>query len=331
MLKVIENEPAISKYQRQFIRAFRSQATETFSVTLGHPGASVKAKVAWSESLGIWFFSRKVAGSRYWNAFGIGRPVGGAAIAITCEINFPLCGIDRRTGGGFAQDRAGRILVVHRGRLGGGRKGIGKALFESRYRGVWETMDDGGEESSVAVIGQIESPRLARQITEFIGKIARIKEMASARSSQTELTFGELCLREELIGARYCEPERETGAECDRGLIVRDLAEALKKQGLRTGNDDHRELMVMDRENRILAIFQILTDMTASHLYARAMQLLLNAPTPPETPRLILVLPGNPDNTLREQFQRLGIKILTYVWQETGAVFPELDDFLLFS
>jgi hypothetical protein len=226
MLKVVENEPAIRKYQRQFVRALKPIAEETIPVKLGHLGASEKVKVSWSERLGIWFFSRKVAGTRYWNAFGVGRPEVGAAIAITCEINFPLCGIDRRTGGAFAQDRAGQVFVVHRGKLGGGRKGIGKSLFEDRYRGVWEIMDDGGEETPVAVIGQINSPRLARAIAQFIRKISWIKEKASTRSSQTELTFDELRVREELIGARHCEPEREPGAECDRGLIVRDLAES---------------------------------------------------------------------------------------------------------
>lgn len=328
MLKVVENEPAIRKYQRQFVRAFKLLAEETIPVKLGHLGASEKAKVAWSERLGIWFFSRKVAGSRYWNAFGVGLPEGGTAIAITCEINFPLCGIDRRTGGAFAQDRAGHVFVVHRGKLGGGRKGIGKSLFEDRYRGVWEVMDDGGEETPVAVIGRLNSPRLARAIAQFIRKIARIKEKASTRSSQTELTFDELCVLEELIGARHCEPEREIGAECDRGLIVWDLAEALKKCGLRTGNDDHRELLVMGRESRIQAIFQILTEMTPSGLNAGAMQLLLNGLSLPEKPLLILALPGAPENALREKLKRLGIDLLTYTWQENSAVFRDLDDLL---
>jgi len=328
MLKVIENEPAIGKYQRRFVRALKPLTEETISVRLGHPGASEKAKIAWSESLGIWFFSRKVTGTRYWNAFGIGRPEGGAAIAITCEINFPLCGIDRRTGGAFAQDRAGQVFIVHRGKLGGGRKGIGKSLFEESYRGVWEIMDDGGEETPVAVIGRLDSPRLARQVAQFIRKIARIKEKASVRSSQTELTLDELCVREDLIGESHCEPQRDTGAECDRGLIVRDLAAALKNCGLRTGNDDHRELLVMGREDRVLAIFQILTAMTPSHLRAGAMQLLLNGSGIPGNPLLLLALPGAPDNALREKLKRLGIEFLIYAWRGNSAVFPELDGFV---
>jgi hypothetical protein len=328
MLKVVENEPAVRKYQRRFVGALKAATAETIPVRLGHPGASEKATVSWSERLGIWFFSRKVAGTRYWNAFGVGRPESGTAIAITCEINFPLFGIDRRTGGAFAQNRAGQTFVVHRGKLGGGRRGIGKSLFEESYRGVWELMDDGGEATPVAVIGAIDSPRLARQTAQFIRKIAQIKEKAATRSSQTELTLGELCLREELIGERHCEPQRDTGTECDRGLIVRDLAEALKKCGLRTGNDDHRELLVMGRENRILAIFQILTETTPAGLNAGAIQLLLNGSTTSDKPRLLLALPGTPDDDLREKLGRLGIGLLIYAWRGNSAIFPDLDGLL---
>jgi hypothetical protein len=324
MLKVITDEAAIKRYQRQFVRSFKPVTADTIPVKLGHPGASEKAKIAWSESLGIWSFSRKLPGSRYWNGFGIGRPEGGAAIAITCEINFPLCGVDRRTGGAFAQDHAGRIFVVHRGKLGGGRKGIGKSLFESHYHGAWEVMDDGGEETSVAVIGILQSPRFARQIAEFVRKIARIKETAAARSSQAELTFGELRLREELIGARYREQERETGAECDHGLIVRDLAETFQQAGLRAGNDGSRDLVVMNRAGRIRATFQVLTETTLADLHAGATQLLLNGLGLPDNPLLILLLPRPPEVALRDKLERLNIDILTYDWQEERAVFPGL-------
>ena len=64
MLKVITDEAAIKRCQRQFVSSFRPLTAEAIPVKLGHPGASEKAKVAWSESLGIWFFSRKISGSR---------------------------------------------------------------------------------------------------------------------------------------------------------------------------------------------------------------------------------------------------------------------------
>jgi len=83
MLKVVKNEPAIRRHQRHFVRGFKPLISEVVPVELGYPGASIRVKVAWSERLGIWFFSRKIADHRYWNAFGVGRPEGGSHISIT--------------------------------------------------------------------------------------------------------------------------------------------------------------------------------------------------------------------------------------------------------
>ena len=329
MLKVINDEQAIRRHRLQFMRGLKRFADEVIPVELGHPGASSRAKVFWSERLGIWFFPTKIAGHRYWNAFGVGRPEKGSRISITCEINFPMSGIDRRTGGAFAEDGAGRVFVVHRGKLGGGRKGIGKGLFEDHYRGVWEVMDDGGEETTVALIGALNSPRFARQVAQFVRKIARIKETAAARSAQTELRLDELSFREDLVGELCPDQERNTGSECDHGLIVRDLSEALRGQDLRTGNDGCRDLLVMNRKDRIRAVFQILTEMSAAGIHAGAMQLLLNGLSLLGDPLLILALPRAPVEALREKLKRLNIDFLVYGWEEDRAVFPDLASCLL--
>ena len=330
MLKVVEDESAVRRHQRQFIRVLRPLAEETIPVKLGHPGASVRARVSWSGRLGIWFLSRKIGALRYWHAFGIGRPEGGANIPITCEINFPLCGIDRRTGGAFAEDPAGQVFVVHRGKLGGGRKGIGKSLFENHYRGVWRVMDDGGTATPVALVGALHSPRFARQVAQFVRKIEWIKREAAARSSQVEIGFGEPGFREETIGAPCGEPERDMGAECDRGLVIRDLADTLRGRDLRAGNDKLRDLIAADRNGRILALFEVGTEMTLSGLHAGAARLLLNAPDLPGSPRLVLAVPREPEKELREQLARLKIDLLTYGWEGDRAVFPGLQR-LLFS
>jgi hypothetical protein len=324
MLRVVESEPAIRRHRRQFIRSLKPLTDELIPVDLGHPGASIRAKVAWSERLGIWFFFRKIAGHRYWNAFGVGHPESGSHISITCEINFPLCGVDRRTGGAFAGDSAGRIFVVHRGKLGGGRKGVGKGLFENRYRGVWEVMNDGGEETPIAIIGVLDSPRFARQIAQFVRKIARIKETAAARSAQAEFTFDELSEREDLIGDLCPDQELETGSDCDRGLIVRDLSEMLKRRGFRTGNDGCLDLMAVNREGRIRAVFQVRTEMSPAGIHAGATQLLLNGLSLPGDPLLLLALPRAPEDTLREKLKRLNIHLLIYTWEGDRAVFPDL-------
>ncbi|MGD0021584.1 MAG: restriction endonuclease, partial [Smithellaceae bacterium] len=92
MLKIIEDQPVIKKYVRQFTKGFKPFIDEEIKVKLGHQGASFPAKVLWSKNLGIWKFSHAIKGVRYWNAFGVGKPQEASLLSITAEINFPWTG-----------------------------------------------------------------------------------------------------------------------------------------------------------------------------------------------------------------------------------------------
>jgi len=324
MLKIIQDEGTIRKCQRQFTRSFKSYVDETIPVHLGHPGASIAAKVLWSNHLGIWLFSGRTEGNRYWNAFGAIKPRINTHVPITCEINFPVSGIDRRIGGALARDRKGRIFIVHRGKIGGGKKGIGKSLFSDHYRGVWEITEDGEEETTMAVISALHSPRLVRQVAQFIHKIDKIKETASHRSPQTEMKFEAITFRETLVGERYCDQEKNKDSECDHGLVVKDLADTLRRQGLKVGNDGLHDLFIANDNGKITEAFQIRTTCTPLTLHAGAARLLLNSLRCAPPPRLILVTPEKPESGLALKLKDLNISILSYTWDKDQARFPDL-------
>ncbi|HVO66947.1 MAG TPA: hypothetical protein VMT12_10725 [Syntrophales bacterium] len=324
MLRVLDDESAIKKYRRQFIKSFKPFINEKIAVNLGHPGATVKAKVSWSDSLGIWMLHEKISDSRYWHAFGAGKPTGASHIPITCEINFPARGIDRRIGGAMAADRGGRVYVVHRGKIGGGKKGVGKSLFEDHYRGVWTTMEDGPVDTTVALIGILNSPRFVRQVTQFVRKIDTIKNLYSSPSSQLEITFDELCFREELIGASHAQPELDPRFVCDHGLIVKDLYDVLSRRGLKIGNNLEHDLLIANAKGDITIVFRVITDALPESIQSGAGQLLLASTDLQGRPRLILTIPEFIDEILKAKLKKLGIDVLVYEWQRDKAVFPNL-------
>ena len=275
MLKVIEEQPAIKKYAGQFNKKFKSLIDEEIKVKLGHQGAGFPAKVLWSKSLGIWKFSRAIKEVRYWNAFGVGKPGASSVLSIASEINFPWSQIDRKTGGAFAEDAWGNVFVIHRGKIGGGKKGIGKSLFEHNYRGVWSFMEDGDLLSQVAVIGALNSPRFALQAAQFVKKIEILKSTA-APSTQTEMNFSEISFREDLVGSAPSLVEDEISFACDHDLVVGSLAALLQRQKIKIGNDTESELFTVDpSENRISYIFEVLTDTKEKNVLAAAAKLLL--------------------------------------------------------
>jgi hypothetical protein len=95
-------------------------------------------------------------------------------LSIICEINPALEGLDKRTQGAFAQDN-GHIWLLYRGKIGGGRPGIGRRLFFENYPG--EIMDIAGER--VVIIGDIRSANFVENIKDFVREVERIKGLVS--------------------------------------------------------------------------------------------------------------------------------------------------------
>jgi len=326
MLKVIEDEGVIKRCQRQFVRSLQQLSDVKLPVKLGHPGASFTVRVSWSEQMGIWFCSRRVGDSRYWNVFGVEKPGGSSALPITCEINFPLRGgIDRKMGGALAADGRGRIFVVHRGKIGGGKRGVGKSLFEEHYRGAWATMEDGGVETDVVLVGMLKSPRFPQQVGQFVRKIGYIKRHADPLSSAQLTIFDETSPKEEFMGRGIDTAPPDPAFQCDYGLVIKDLSVLLALRGCRVGNDDSRDLFVVDDHGRVKLLFQLSTDPSTFSLHAGIAELLLQSSDLPERPTLVLILPVSPDEDVTRKLKKLDINVIAFEWEGTRAIFPGLD------
>lgn len=325
MLKVITDQTAIKKYAGQFNKRFKSFIREDVKVKLGHQGASFPARVLWSRELGIWKFSQTVKEVRYWNAFGIGRPGTTGVLSIASEINFPWAQIDRKTGGAFAGDHWDNVFVIHRGKIGGGKKGVGKSLFEHNYRGVWSLMEDGDSISEVAVIGNLKSDRFALQVAQFVRKIEMMK-LSAAESVQTEMDFAEIKFHEDLVGSEIPLPEDEIVSACDHDLVVSDLADLLQKHKIRIGNDAESELFAVDTsENRISHIFEIVTDSKEKSIMAAAAKLMLQTSAAAVNPVPVLVLPEPEKSHYEPDLRRINISVIGFHWQKEKAVFTGLE------
>ncbi len=325
MLKVIADQKAIHKYAGQFNKKFTPFVDEGIKVKLGHQGASFPAKILWSKKLGIWKFSKTVKDVRYWNAFGIGKPGASGVLSIASEINFPWSQIDRKTGGAFAEDHWGNVFVIHRGKIGGGKKGVGKSLFEHNYRGIWSLMEDGDSISEVAVIGNLKSERFALQAAQFVKKI-EIMKLSAAESAQTEMDFSEISFREDLIGSEEPLSEEEIVFACDHDLVVSELAAELQREKIKIGNDAESELFAVDpAENRISHIFEIVTDAKEKSIMAAVGRLLLQTSAAALNPSAVLVLPEDKMSHYGAELRKMNIPVIGFHWQAERAVFSGLN------
>ncbi len=174
MWTVLTVKSEIQQAQERFEAAFR--LGKSVRAKIGYRGGSWDYDVYWSAQLGIWFYFGD-ADNRYWNVFGQGQPTPGANLSIACQINFPFEGINRTIAGAFAKDdKPGGLIVVHRGKLGGGKVGIGKRLFWQYYRGQSVQVNDDRRNTRMALVGDLKSPTFAYKVRDFVFESARIKE-----------------------------------------------------------------------------------------------------------------------------------------------------------
>ncbi|HOC59983.1 MAG: hypothetical protein KBA28_04925 [Syntrophaceae bacterium] len=323
MLKVIDEKKQIARYARRFAKSFRPFLDEEIKVHLGHQGASVSARVSWLKSLGIWTFTRTAKDGRFWNAFGVGKPKHSGYLPITTEINFPEAGIDRKTGAAFAADAWNRVYVVHRGKIGGGKKGVGKSFFEDNYRGVWAWMEDGGSITKVAVIGELRSSRFALQIAQFVEKIDKLKSSDSL-SSQTSLHFSEISFSEEQVGETFSASLHREAYDCDHDLIISHLAGFLSRKKWKVGNDASTELFSMQRNSdRASHIFAVSSGKSEQSVLAAAAKLLLQKAALPDSPYTILILPEDIAEKYVSGMQLVGIDVAVCRLDGEKIIFPD--------
>lgn len=324
MLKVIEDEKMIARCARRFAQSFKPFLDDKIKVKLGHQGASFEAKVSWSKGLGVWIFSQTIKNVRYWNAFGAGKPQGAGHLPITAEINFPWAGINRKTGAAFAMDALNHVYVVHRGKIGGGKKGIGKSLFAENYRGTWAWMEDGDITSQVAVIGALGSNRFALQATKFIERIEKLKSRASF-SLQTSLNFSEVSFHEELVGKPPSSSPNHEICDCDHDLIISNLAAHFRRRKFKIGNDANIELFLMHPDSaRVSYVFAVSDGQSEQSVLAAMAKLLLQKSDMADHPFAILMLPEDKAAGYVRQMQRIGIDVSGYRLEGEKIIFQDL-------
>lgn len=177
---IVIDEQEVSNLVSRFRQILRSNLSHEVAAVVGYKGGNMPLTLHWSDDVRMWMAyssDEDIYLNRFWTAFGLEEPFPNQNMSIVTEINFPMMDIDRRIGGAFVMTPADRILVCHRGRIGGGREGIGKRHFWDNYRGrhLWAT--DGDRQTEFAFVGELDSPSFAYQVRNFVAEVERIKNL----------------------------------------------------------------------------------------------------------------------------------------------------------
>lgn len=321
MIKIVTDGQLITKYQKQFVQQLKSFCTKKISCDIGFQGDSFKRTVYYSTKLNFWFTAYENV-NRYWNAFGIGEPTQGKNVSITVEINFPYEGINRNIGAALGHNNKGEILVLHRGKIGGGRLGIGKQLFFDNFRGDFSCANDDGIETEFCLISSINSKLFSEQISNFVHEVFRIKNLTANKAIDFAF-LNDYKFIDEHFGLRHARRRNKSTIERTHGIVVNALARFFEEKNLKVGNDRNRDLFIYKR-GQIKKLFEIKTTSSTQDLYKAVGQLLIYS-IPIKTPvDLILVVPDKLNKTVENRLDELGLKILYYSWRNDEPKFNNL-------
>jgi len=303
-------------------------------------GTKVPVDVLWHPTHGIWCYgSDRRTLNRYWVVFGTQNPATVPSLTIACEINVPFEGVNRRIAGAFlrdSDDTSPALYLAHSGKVGGGRKGVGKSALRQHLRGKDQLTGvrwTDGTVSEMILIGDLESSNLVGQLANFVREIERIKVVivngGSKEATNVRKEGFNRIFRPEFQGTRKSASiERSVAGECNHGLIINTLSNSLSKHGLCVANDQ-RDLYASTSNGTPIAVFEAKTDVSTTSVYAGIGQLLFFTCMEPEPPLRYFVLPEVPTHATAERLARMGIRVLTYNLNDGVVSFPSLDDVIV--
>jgi len=328
-LRIVESGAQILKARDGLVSAFRRSGAAEIRTVIGYPGGHDPQTVHWVEDLGIWLGCNVIPKSRFWNAFGTQDPRQRKMVTICCEINFPLSGIDRRISGAVAEDERGRLFLIHRGQIGGGRKGIGAELFWKHFDGSPSPVVDPDRDADVVVVDSIDSPRLLRHLQFFVREVERIKSLAyppeepASREGDGAGGIDIKDIGEEFEGGKTYTVARRIEASCDHGIIVNRLRQRLRKRGFSVGKDRFRDLYV-HRNGRITSLFEVKPDTSTTSIYSAVGQLLIHSAGLAGELKLFFVAPEELSAETRDKLKKIGVDLLGFRWVDGEPDFPTL-------
>lgn len=328
MITIITYKSEIKRLLTRFHKQLDQYLTESVRCWVGYPSGSFEDVVRYSPELNIWKshidFNQV---DKFWNGFGIGRPVQGKNHSLVGEINFPLEGIKRAIAGAFGIGENGKILVLHRGKIGGGKKGVGKSLFVDNFRGEFVYAIDNDRESRFCLVGELSSEYFPHQVASFIHEIRRVKNLLVAGTAPNFENLLNFIYTAEHSGVSVSERNEPVVINRTHGIVANALADELSGRGYQISNDQNRDLYIHN-DNQITTLFEIKTSSSTQNLYSALGQLLLYSIPIRNPVQLIAVLPDRLATSVENRFTELGIIILYYKMENGVPRFNDLDSLL---
>jgi len=255
----------------------------------------------------------------YWNAIGIYQPKGN--LNITVEANIPIADNKQVFAGYFAKDERGMLYLMHSGKVGGGRKGIGKSTFLTWSKDrLISVIDGNGNAREGLIIGPVKKGIIGNRIERFAEKVANYKaDMMSGYFTAEQRRKIKRDYKREFSGQKSGERNSYFDYVSRHGDIVHALKEWREdaaKNKISIANDIFIDLGVTSG-NSLTEIYEVKTNDGRQAIYTAIGQLLVHSSQSPKEPKRFLVIPSARTKSrlsgdLRTTIDKLNITVIRY-------------------
>jgi len=319
MLTAITARSEIAQCQQKLAGALKAGLATRQRLRIGHQGGSFVDTVF--HGAGLWYSTyreEEVEIPRYWNGFGTGKSDDTDQI-IAVEINMPVEGYEARVSGVFARDDgSGEYLVLHRGRIGGGRKGIGKNAFRNWSRNAWvEVAGPKNARDEAILVARLGSTDTVEQIKAFVSEVAAFKKEASSgqftrkpSTPNTKKTFNP-----EFHGKKKGHRSGNIEYESFHGLVVNTLEKVLtaaNKDGRRNVFNTSEIDLGIEIGGHLRQLYEVKSSADSHAVYTGTGQLMLHSLLGTDVDKTLVLPKGEISQTLRKRLASLDIGVLEY-------------------
>ncbi|GAB3639220.1 hypothetical protein GCM10027422_48110 [Hymenobacter arcticus] len=323
MLTVIDNQERIEDLYQEFhqvlIKLFPRYRPNFY---IGHQGGAVNSAVYSTPKGDFWHCAAAIN----WNPFGLGD-----SNSMIVQINFADADATRKSVGVFAEDTDGQLVVLHRGNIGGGRKGIGKTLLMNNASSPREVVLDGDKEVEMLVVGQLHSPLFSAQLRQFVTEVQRVKQLPDQAGlgglAASLFRVEQGVFKSETAGYGSLPLVKRRASYRTHGLVVEALRQQLQQHFTNSAwqifNDRHRDLVLTHGE-KVVALFELKTVANTQDVATALGQLLLYGAAVAAPLRRIMVLPEPLTTAAVKYLAQWGIECIYFSGPADTPVFAKL-------
>lgn len=330
MFSLIESKEEIAKAQRKLEAAIRRDLKTKVVKNIGYPGGTTfDAKVVTDGSYWYWssdYDDEAVQNPRRLNWFGLFR--GDADLQISVEINIAYEGRNDQVAGFFARDNdTGSIYLLHSGRVGGGKKGVGKAAFLAwSNQHPIDVVDSSGDIREGILVMPIEGAAASKSAVRYIDIIARFKQ--AVRTGELDSPEFQSKKKElddyfsESRGRRKGKRSGEIDYLSRHGEVVDALYSWRNSNQLPKGGRLVKNFLIdmgVAVADELVEVFEVKTSTVRPDVYMAIGQLMVHGTS--DECRRVIVLPKGEllASDLKSALKRLHIELLRFKLDEKTA------------